>query len=81
LKGNIRERGKMTRDLLEQNVIIGRMRPEVSSILGIPDDTLLNNWRYTVDLGYRFGSSPWTYSLFVIFDSTSNKVQTAYTGD
>ena len=51
------------------------LRPgEVEELLGPPDDRRGASFTYTVDLGYRWGSTPWTYALDVAFGGDEPRV-------
>ncbi len=79
-KGDKRERGKMIDDLINRNILIGKDREEVTTILGPPDKQGDDLIAYTVDMGQRFWfSSPWYYDLFVYFDSTGTVQKVGYT--
>ena len=67
-QGSISERGTMARDLESSNRLLGLEATEVVVLLGEPDQKHgFSSFDYTIDLGYRFVSSPWTYSLHLGF--------------
>lgn len=72
-RGSMRERGRMARDLVLSRKLVGLTHDEVAALLGRPDQNS-HAMFYTVDLGHRFVSEPWTYSLVIEFGSNSQKV-------
>ena len=62
IRGDIRVRGRMVRDLRSTRLLEGKTEAEVISLLGEPDyrSELRPAWVYKVDIGHKFGSSPWT---------------------
>lgn len=63
-EGSIRERGRMVEDLQNNKRLQGLSRADVLALLGEPDEEFC----YTVDIGDRFCSEPWTYRFIVYFN-------------
>ena len=68
LKGDRRVRGQMTHSLKDGRILEGKSRPEVIAMLGKPDGEYSEVLIYQVDLGHKFGSSPWLYQLNVALE-------------
>ncbi|QDV35895.1 hypothetical protein [Tautonia plasticadhaerens] len=66
--GDRLDRGRMTRDLESSGRLLGLDRGQVLDLLGPPDDRTEDSMSYSVDLGHRFGSTPWLYRLRVEFE-------------
>lgn len=79
--GSALDRGRMVRDLTASGRLVGLSRDEVVALLGDPDGPYRNEVNYTVDIGQRFGASPWTYTLQVVFDPNTGRVTNAYYHD
>lgn len=77
---NERGRGQMVNDLVESRFMVGKTKKELLTVLGNPDTVSDNNVSYTVDIGHRFGFSPWYYSVTIIFDE-AGLVQQYYLHD
>ena len=77
IRGDIRVRGRMVRDLRSTRLLEGKTEAEIISLLGEPDyrSELRPAWVYKVDIGHKFGSGPWTYDLFVLIDPFSKRVK------
>jgi hypothetical protein len=69
--GTALDRGRMSQDLMRNDRLIGLTRPEVWELLGPPDHHFDDNptLYYRIDIGFRFGFTPWLYVLHVRFDS------------
>lgn len=67
-EGNERVRGEMVDDLRNKGILIGKSRQEVIALLGASENSG-DGLSYTVDIGYRFGFSPWNYQFLIIFDN------------
>ena len=82
-RGGQRQRGRMVRDLVESEVLVGETRAEVADLLGPPDseDQAGMHQVYMVDLGHRFGSKPWLYQLHVEFSADPPVVVKAWYAD
>ncbi len=74
------ERGRMHDDLLSSHRLNGMYREDVVALLGPPDHESDGHITYEIDLGERFGSSPWLWLLHVEFDEESI-VEIAYRHD
>ncbi len=74
--GNALDRGRMSQDLMNNNRLTGLTRDEVLAQLGPPDYDLApdSTLTYRIDIGYRFGPTPWLYVLYVRFDATGHAV-------
>ena len=72
--GDARLRGAMVDDLVQRQdeLVIGRSRAQVQELLGSCDSSTASPLEYEVDLGHRFGGSPWLYTLKVEFDESGN---------
>ena len=46
------ERGNMSTDLIESEILIGKSKSEVINLLGEPKDSSNTNFHYIVDFGY-----------------------------
>ena len=81
--GNHRQRGKMVRELIRSEILVGKTKEEVTDLLGPPDSGAeeTQDLFYIVDLGYRFGSKPWTYQFHVKFSSEHDVVETVWYAD
>ena len=64
------ERGNMSTDLIESEILIGKSKFEVIDILGKPKDSTNTNFHYLVDYGYM---TP--FHLDVNFDLTDLNVK------
>ena len=67
----------MVNDLLRSGRLAGNDKPAVRAMLGQPTREHDYHWYYQVDIGHRFGSSPWYYHLRVEFDGRTAKVKSA----
>ena len=67
--GDQRQRGRMVKDLVSSQVLVGKSKAMVADLLGPPDseDQAGLHQAYKVDLGMKFGSNPWLYQLHVEF--------------
>ena len=72
--GDLRTRGTMVRDLIDRELLIGKSRQEAVALLGPPDQEGKRLLIYKVDLGQKFGSTPWFYALRLRIDAASGKV-------
>ena len=74
--GSLRQRGRLARDLRYSGKLIGLSRDEVFALLGPPDrEDGPDAVGYTVDLGFKFGWEPWTYSLTIRFGKADRRVE------
>ncbi|MDO5970237.1 hypothetical protein Q4Q35_10500 [Flavivirga aquimarina] len=64
------ERGNMSADLVESEILIGKNKNQVIKLLGNPKDSTKVNFHYLIDFGYM---TP--FHLDVNFDMTNNKVK------
>jgi hypothetical protein len=76
-----RKRGQMVRSLVNQELLEGKSRSEVVSILGEPDDTFGNLNRYAIDFGMIHERSFQKYFLFIEYDANSGLATKVYLGD
>lgn len=67
-QADLRTKGRMMKDLLERNLLIGKTRNEVTDLLGEPDYEELYYLSYKVDLGKMY-----VYDLVIKLDSASRK--------
>ena len=74
LHGSPRERGSMARDLEASGRLLGLRPGDVEELLGPPDYRHSVALTYIVDLGYRWGSTPWTYALNVELSGDAQQV-------
>ena len=72
--GNMRERGQMVSNLIEKQILKGKKQSDVLALLGEPSTASANQIAYKVDIGQRFGFSPWLYVLAIDFDETNRIV-------
>lgn len=83
--GNLRERGRMTNDLLTQVVLESKSPEEVHELLGEPDN--INHagaMEYKTDPGAWPGGAnngPWIHYLHVEFGKADGRVERAYITD
>jgi hypothetical protein len=77
LQGNMRVRGKMVDNIIEDSILIGKSKIEVLELLGDQEDTT-GNLSYAVDIGLKTGpfgwGGVWPFNLNIHFDSLINKV-------
>lgn len=69
LNGNARARGRMSQDLVDRRILIGKTVEEAKQALGSPDITYPTALQYKIDLGWLF-KDPSTYGLQVHFDES-----------
>lgn len=79
--GDLRTRGTMVRDLIDRDLLIGKSRREAVALLGPPDIEAERVLTYKVDLGDKFGSTPWLYALHLKIDPANGKVSEAWYAD
>ncbi len=75
-----RVRGQMVEDLEAGKTLDGLWRREVVKLLGSPDLDEGSHISYDIDLGHRFGSTPWLYRFKIEF-SGENRVTHYYHHD
>jgi hypothetical protein len=68
LKGDRKVRGQMAHSLRDGRILEGKCQTEVIAVLGNPDGEYSEVLIYQVDLGHKFGSSPWLYQMNVAFE-------------
>jgi hypothetical protein len=77
LNGDIRSRGKMVDNIIEDSILIGKSKSEVLALLGSQGDTT-GNFSYPVDIGLTLGpfglGGIWPFDLNIHFDTLTNKV-------
>jgi len=79
--GDMRTKGKMTENILNDSLLIGKTKAEVLEMLGEPDQQTTSRLHYTVDPGIEYMNEPWTYWLTVDFDTTNQKVKDVWLAD
>jgi len=79
--GNLRTRGTMVRDLIDRELLIGKSRQEAVALLGPPDQEAERLLTYKVDLGHKFGSTPWLYAFQLRIDAATGRVFEAWHSD
>ncbi len=79
--GDIWTRGTMVSDLLDREVLGGQNRAEVIALLGPPDHQRPDTFLYTLDIGQRWGSTPWTYALHINFDPKTGRTSSVFYTD
>ena len=70
------ERGYMTSDLIKRKLLVGKTKPEVLEMLGVPKDISRTRFHYLLDYGY---STP--FHLDVIFAKTNQRITEAKVSD
>jgi hypothetical protein len=77
LQGDIRTRGKMIDNIVEDSILIGKSKSEVLVLLGDQGDTT-GNLSYPVDIGLTTGpfslGGIWLFYFNIHFDTLSHKV-------
>jgi hypothetical protein len=77
LHGDIRTRGEMVDNIIEDSLLIGKSKSEVLTLLGEQGDTN-GNFSYQVDIGLKTGpfglGGIWPFDLNIHFDTLSSKV-------
>lgn len=75
--GDIRVRGKMVDNIIDDSLLIGKTKKQVIDLLGEQGDPS-GNFSYTVDLGLKTGpmglGGKWLFSLNIHFDTINKKV-------
>lgn len=79
--GDMRTKGKMTDNLVNDSLLIGKTKGEVLNMLGEPDQQTESRFHYIFDPGIEYMSEPWTYWLSVDIDTTSGKVDEVWIAD
>jgi hypothetical protein len=67
MKSDARARGRMSQDLVNRKVLLGKSVDEVKAVLGQPDFTYPSALQYKIDLGWAFKAS-YRYGLQVHLD-------------
>lgn len=67
LKSDARARGRMSENLVNSKILIGKTIEEAKQVLGAPDKTYPTALQYRIDLGWAF-KDPSRYGLQVHFD-------------
>ena len=80
-KGDFKLRGKMSNDLVDSEILIGKTKDEVIELLGKFDGELSDMIFYKIDVGIIFGSGKWLYMLMIYFDESNNLVSEVVIGD
>ena len=79
---DLRERGRMTDDLLVQSLLNGKSPEDVRSLLGEPENiTKAGVMEYETDPGAWLGGAnngPWIHYLIVEFGKVDNRVERSY---
>ena len=79
--GDMATRGSMVKDLESRQILIGKSREEVRNILGSPGQEKPDYWSYDVDIGVKWGSSPWIYFFYISFDENIDSVDDVWHTD
>ncbi|HSE20615.1 MAG TPA: hypothetical protein VLB68_03130 [Pyrinomonadaceae bacterium] len=74
IEGSLRDRGRMSEDLVNSNILIGATVGEAEQLLGPADFTYPTALQYKIDLGWPL-KDPKHYGLQVHFDA-SRRVHT-----
>ncbi len=74
-KSDFRVRGRMASNLLDQKILIGKTRSEVTEFLGKPDEEYEDSVKYAVDLGSIFERWLQKYFIMITFDKQTQKVK------
>jgi hypothetical protein len=75
LAGDQRARGEMARSLVRSGFLSDKTKTEVLALLGRPDSISAAEMSYLVDIGMRWGGTPWTYRLIIHFHEAGQKVR------
>ena len=67
MKSDARARGRMSQDLVDRKVLLGKSVDEAKAVLGQPDFTYPSALQYKIDLGWAFKESH-RYGLQVHLD-------------
>ena len=82
---DLRERGRMTNDLLSKNLLEGKGRAEIVELLGEPENTdKMGSMEYFTDPGAWIGGAnngPRIHYLHIEFGQTDNKVNKVFVAD
>jgi len=68
LKSDLRERGRMSEDLVKSRVLIGQTADDVRRVLGQPDTTYTTALVYRIDMGMPLKDDPKHTGLQVHLD-------------
>jgi hypothetical protein len=68
LKSDVRERGRMSEDLVKSKILIGKTADESLRVLGQPDTTYPTALVYRIDMGMPFKDDPKHTALQVHLD-------------
>lgn len=71
LKGDMRARGRMSEDLVERKILVGKTTDGVQRLLGEPERNYGSVLSYRIDLGWPFKDSK-HYGLHVHLDEDRN---------
>ena len=67
LKSDARARGRMSQDLVDRSILLGKSVEEAKAVLGQPDFTYPSALQYKIDLGWAFKAS-YRYGLQIHLD-------------
>jgi hypothetical protein len=76
--GDQRVRARMSRDLLEKNILIGKNEGEILDILGSPDDKRPDRFTYFLETEFM---GPWRMFLNVDFKDSTKRVYSVWITD
>ncbi|MEZ4887017.1 MAG: hypothetical protein R3E32_19965 [Chitinophagales bacterium] len=76
-----REKGRMTDDIVENDLLIGKTKTEIVEMLGEPVQQTEDRFHYTVDIGIKYMYDTWLYWLSVDFDTIEHKVNQVWLAD
>ena len=72
-EGNARERGSMSRNLIQKQILENKSKEEVIELLGDPDRDDTGCISYKLDLGGYASMLEWSYKLQICFDQENGK--------
>lgn len=82
---DLRERGRMTNDLLTRDLLAGKSSDELRSRLGEPENIdRVGSFEYFTDPGAWLGGAnngPWIHYLHIEFEQENGRVNRAYITD
>ena len=79
--GDFRTKGKMTDNILNDSLLIGKTKAEILEMLGDPDQYNERIFHYAVDSGVKYMNEPWIYWLSVDFDTINDTVRDVWLAD
>ncbi len=70
--GNERIRGSMAQDLIDKGILEGKSKNDIKNFLGPPDKENAQYIIYIIDVGIKFGETPWPYYLNIRLDTKTS---------